>query len=271
VTSIAEQLVQTRSEDGYLLEGLVIRPEKTVLRGVVVWIHGLYAAMYAPPGIDVGRELARHGFAVVLGNNRGHNVGAWLRRDDGTTLLAGGAWERLGELGFDVGAWVTLGAELGQPVILAGHSLGATKAVAYLAERSDDRVSGLLLLSPRMGRSTSDPELLSLARALVEDGRGSHLLPVPASYALSAATFLDHSEGPAADAFKSDWLAKLTVPVAAICDDEAGADFGALYAEIGQSTQLTWETVTGGGHLFAGFERQVAALAARWIDGLRSP
>ncbi len=79
-----EKVVSARSRDGFLIEGLVIAPAAPVGPSLL-WIHGVYAAFYAPPGLEVCRALAQLGVTCVLGNTRGHNVGAWIppRREKG--------------------------------------------------------------------------------------------------------------------------------------------------------------------------------------------
>ncbi len=76
-----EYLVTTRSEDGFRLDGVVVRPEDGGHSLVVIWIPGLYATFYDPSFPQLARELARLGYASVVGNTRGHDFGAALRRD----------------------------------------------------------------------------------------------------------------------------------------------------------------------------------------------
>ncbi len=93
--SYAEELVYIESEDGYTLEGVVIRPASgtTTRRIPLIWVHGLTGKFYGSSSIRVGRALAEDGYTVISGNNRGHDFGTMLRRADGTAVLAGGGWE----------------------------------------------------------------------------------------------------------------------------------------------------------------------------------
>src|SRR3712207_3778118 len=104
----AEELVYIESEDGYTLEGVVIRPTSgTTTRPIpLIWVHGLTGKFYGSSSIRVGRALAEDGYTVISGNNRGHDFGTMLRRADGTAALAGGGWELFEEAPYDVGAWI---------------------------------------------------------------------------------------------------------------------------------------------------------------------
>lgn len=76
-----EELVYTEAEDGIILAGLVIQPAaEPVKRTAVVWIPGLSIHFYHPSFIPIGRELAGLGFTFVIGNHRGHDIGANLWR-----------------------------------------------------------------------------------------------------------------------------------------------------------------------------------------------
>lgn len=146
-----ETLVATRSRDGFLLEGVVIAPKATAVAAKLVWIHGVYAAFYAPPGLEVCRSLAEAGVTCVIGNTRGHNVGAWIRKADGRVVLAGGAWEVFADCVHDIAGWIEFVAV--DQVVLAGHSLGARKVTLYQAREEDRRVMGLVLAVARHSRT----------------------------------------------------------------------------------------------------------------------
>jgi pimeloyl-ACP methyl ester carboxylesterase len=77
-------------------------------------------------------------------------------------------------------------------VALAGHSLGAVKAIAYQAEHADPRVLGLALISPPLRPEWDTgryPDLLAQAEQLVADGKAEELLTGP-WIRLSARTLL---------------------------------------------------------------------------------
>jgi pimeloyl-ACP methyl ester carboxylesterase len=102
----------------------------------VVWVHGTGGGIDFRPDTLVCRGLAARGHFVVKGNNRGHDMGAALRRRAGDDVLGGGWWEQIGDSALDVAAWIDLAAGLGQGrVVLLGKSYGTTKALWYQAVR----------------------------------------------------------------------------------------------------------------------------------------
>ena len=76
----SEEIVDTTTQDGLVLEGVVIRPTAASIRPVaVIWIHGLMGKFYSPTELRVSRDLAAEGYTVVSGNNRGHHFGGPVR------------------------------------------------------------------------------------------------------------------------------------------------------------------------------------------------
>lgn len=191
-----EGLVSTFSEDGVLLEGVVIRPAGGPARPlVVVWIHGFTGRFYEPFVLAIGRQTAARGFTFVSGNNRGHHIGAELRRKDGQRLLGGGWWERLEETPLDIAAWIAFACALGDSrVVLAGHSLGAVKVPFYQAQRQDRRVAAMILASPPVriaaGLGKNDPALAATAERMVAAGQGEELVAPTGGQTLSAQTYV---------------------------------------------------------------------------------
>src|SRR5947209_16180397 len=101
-----ERVIHTASEDGFRLDGVLIRPAGPARPVALVCVPGLYAAFYDPPYVELGRELAARGYAYLVGNDRGHDFGAVLRAPDGKPVPGGGGWERLQECPRDIAAWV---------------------------------------------------------------------------------------------------------------------------------------------------------------------
>ncbi|MBV8713649.1 MAG: alpha/beta hydrolase [Chloroflexi bacterium] len=179
-----------------MLEGAQFTPTQDPPGGtVVVWMHGFTGRFYEAHTVAIGRGLADRGYTFITGNNRGHDLGAFIQRQDRSPgLMAGAWWEDIGECKFDLAAWIGFGCQAGASrVVLAGHSLGAMKAVWYMGTCQDDRVSGLISASgplriwQRMGAA---PERLATARALVAEGRGGELLPPDAGGRITSAATL---------------------------------------------------------------------------------
>lgn len=187
MAATVEQLVWTRSEDDLELAGLAFRPRDGAPRMpgdlAVVLVHGVGGTFYSHLSVGVGRALAALGLPAVAGNNRGHDVGAFLIRPDHGRVLGGAAWEDVGEAPRDLSAWVGFALEhfgVGR-VLLAGHSLGGLKVARYLAQRRDPRVAAMALLSPAGGSSRRrlPPQLAAEVAERLAQGREEELLAMP--------------------------------------------------------------------------------------------
>jgi dienelactone hydrolase len=202
--SYSEELVYIEAEDGLPLEGCVIRPVgRDPLPVPLVHVHGLTGKFYSKSVIQIGRELAGHGYTFISGNNRGHDAAYPYRRSPNEQPTPyGGSWELLSEAPHDISAWVGFAAGLGfRGVGLLGHSLGARKVVAYMADRQDPRVLGLVTASPPIKSVRPRPELIAQATEMVAAGRGRDLLP----WGISAAGFGTSSAEAYLDRFRSGW------------------------------------------------------------------
>jgi pimeloyl-ACP methyl ester carboxylesterase len=275
-----ESVISVRTADGYLLEGLEINAPSS--DECVVWTHGVYASFYAPPGLEVGRALGRSGISCVLGNNRGHNVGAWMRRSDGEVLLAGGAWERLKDAQHDIRAWIDFSEQLGSKALLAGHSLGARKVAAYMAETQDPRVAGVLLVSPSSRKPGEVDERLGKAQEKVAEGAASELLPIHGEFAMSAQTYADHQDPTLRidNAFfdsssTGSAISKIRVPLLLVLGErerrtraEAEADLNDLAEAARDSKDVSTALIDNAGHIYSAAEGAVAEAIAHWVQRL---
>ena len=285
-----EELVHTTSEDGWRLDGVVMRPEPGRVKPVaVVCVPGLYAAFYEPPYVALARALAARGYTCVVGNSRGHDFGAVLRGADGVPAPGGGGWERLAESPRDIGGWLDFVAGLGfAAVALLGHSLGARKVAYYQAERADPRVVGMIAVSPAaMLLEPPDATLLALARELVAAGRGRDLLPWPAAgCSMSAQTYLDHEdrEGPFLNVYvrhgatyDAPLVARVACPLLAFFGalESRGCEGGYCAPELETirrhataAPRVDTLLIPGANHSYEGHEPAVAAAIAGWLDEL---
>ena len=278
-----EELVYTASEDGFTLEGVVIRPaDGTATRPVaVIWVHGLTGKFYGPSAIRVGRELAGDGYTIVSGNNRGHDFGTMLRRADGTAVLGGGGWECFDEAPRDVAAWIGFAESLGfRRIVLFGHSLGALKVVYYQALRQDPRVAGLIAGSPPVRAGRLDPTLVAQSERMVAEGRGQDLLPWGTSPAgagtHSAQTYLNRART-GLDVYGLDTpepaVSKIRCPLLALYGtDEAwvggAADLDVIKRKATASARVETAMIDGADHVYTGHERDVARVVSRWLGDL---
>lgn len=115
--------------------GNVLRCEASGSGPVVVQAHGITAARkYVTHG---SRLLQRRGFTAVCYDARGHGASDEAPSGEGYAY---------GELARDMGAVVAAQGG-GEPVVLAGHSMGAHTAVAFALE-NPKRVAGLIVIGP---------------------------------------------------------------------------------------------------------------------------
>lgn len=284
-----EELVWTESEDGYVLEGAVIRPSGRWKQGrPIVWIHGLTGRFYSQPIVTIGRHLASRGHPFVTGNNRGHDFGAVLRTRSqpaqsptGQRLIAGGAWEIFDESPRDVAAWVGFAAGIGDgEVILLGHSLGSLKVPYYQAQRRDPRVKGVIAASPPLRAWQRSEAMRQQAARMEAEGRGRDLLPWDFMDAgagtLSAQTVLGWERANIdiyGERTPDPVIAKIDLPILAFYGTEepaigTAADLETVRRNARSAPRVDTAMIPGADHNYNGREREVAAVIADWVEAL---
>ena len=284
--SYTEELIYTEAEDGIILAGLFIlpavEPEKPE---VVIWIPGGSINFYHPSFIPIGRELAGLGYAFLIGNTRGHDLGAnlWWKVESGERMdrRAGGAlWERFEESPLDVAAWIDRAGLRGfQKVALVGHSFGGLKVVYYQVQRQDPRLVGLILASAAIGLPPRKPELVAQAEQMVADGRGEELMPWGSFdwtvKTMSAQTYLSWHRIP--DLFGKHTpdpeIGQIRCPLMVCFGTEEGYDPIEDIELIQRNTSGVpgIETVLfeGANHGYDNHEKEVATAIAHWINSRR--
>jgi pimeloyl-ACP methyl ester carboxylesterase len=286
-----EQVVFARSHDDVVSGGVLFSPPRDSAKQIaIIWIHGWGVNFYQPSYVAIGRALAQHGFAVIVGNTRMHDLGNVETQRGGKRIRGGGYWGVASEEPRDIAAWIDLAETNGfKRVVLAGHSAGWGAVRSYVAQVQDVRVVGLVLASGSVQPDlrTSDPDQLREAQRLVAAGEADALIRDPKrdfpSY-ISAATFLDIdtflTDSTARDFFgvqaANPPIARVRVPLLAFFgkrDDVGGqADLDTIVAAVGRqpggAARVTTALIDGGDHMYTGREQQVAQVIARWAAGL---
>jgi pimeloyl-ACP methyl ester carboxylesterase len=276
-----EETVHIATEDNIQLAGAVISPvDVKAPQATIVWIHGNAASFYDRPYVLIGRELARLGYAVVLGNTRGHDIATTLWKADDNLPMAGGGgsgWEQMEESPRDLAAWIKFATTRSQGlVLLAGHSKGAQKALLYAAERPAPQLGGVALISPDL-HGLRIPGDLEAARALVAEGRGMEVIPAQPWapwYRQSAQTVVSHAE--LADRLLSaergtPIIASIRLPLfATFGGDErnASAELATIREKATAAPYVTTEIIAGADHFYREHEADVARAIARWASTL---
>jgi pimeloyl-ACP methyl ester carboxylesterase len=284
-----EEIVYTTSEDGFLLEGLHIRPDgqDTPPEAGIVWIHGNAARFYDYPYVSIGRALAAAGFSVLCANTRGHDISAYLWRaaggvprpweSPGDMPIGGGSgWDALEEAPRDLAAWVDM-ARSGlatDSVVLVGHSSGAQRVVLYQAERYDPRVAGLVLASPDLVGFMPAGQLAEAER-MISEGRGLEVLPAQpfapwyrqsAQNVAGRSKVLSHMLESAHD--EPAIISAVRCPILAFYGTKEGIGQSMLQtmqARASGAASLDTQLIEGADHIYSGREEQVAHVIAAWI------
>lgn len=201
-------LLTFNTEDGVALDGALYVPRQVEpIDTAMVFIHGKTFNFYSGASRFLPPMLADNGITSFSINMRFHDLG-YTRTDLPSPNLseyffrmAGGAWEKTEDGHKDLkGAVETLRTMGYNHIVLCGHSSGGFYAVDYVARYHN--VAGMILLSPLTTNKTPlslwfpDPTGLEATRrqaeAMVADGRGDDLIPLPTWYhAISASSFLD--------------------------------------------------------------------------------
>jgi pimeloyl-ACP methyl ester carboxylesterase len=292
--------------DGIELMGLVLDPGRSSSRrGAILFVHGQFDNAYQPRlNQRLLEECARADLACVVANTRGQDLyseqrtyppaGSAFGTDDYGWVLLGSSQELVAEAGVDLDAWIGFVIETFQvpQVFLAGHSHGAIKAANYALDSADDAVStlaGIALLSPsddigsrRAALGERYSEALELARALVEQGRETDLMPTWAYWApLSARTYLEgfgagsplrtfalHEPETSPLASGGGW----PVPTLVVYGEADGATAGMssdaacrlIHSWLTRAPAVTSVVVAGADHTYKGHEAGVARAICEW-------
>jgi pimeloyl-ACP methyl ester carboxylesterase len=281
--STREALVTVRTEDGLVMTGLQVTPERPASRPIaVVWIHGAGTNFYLPGYVNIARATASLGHPFITGNTRMHDIGSVLTYQP-AQLRGGSYWGLPSKEPLDIAAWMAHAGARGWEVVLVGHSAGGPAARGYLAQRNDARVVGLVMASVGVDPSQAgveDPERLKTAREMVASGRPLDFLP---NLRLSAATYVDYADTP--PEMRDFYGAKTPNPAITRIRCPLLAWFGSREPDIGTAADLQrlreligrhpqgparvdTRIVEGADHFYAGQETQIAKILVDWITRL---
>jgi pimeloyl-ACP methyl ester carboxylesterase len=212
-------LVEAITSDGIRLHGAYYPAQSPTTPSpaaldldAVLLLHGaggnFYGSTLFASLLPMLRQL---GLAVLSVNTRGHDAVSTAATPSGVRML-GAAFENVDESRHDIGVWLGWLVEQGHPrVALAGHSLGAVKAIYCLApalalENAPAATCLIAMSPPRLAHSQfaaspdAGPFLAEYAEAerLVAEGKGDTIMSVkfPIPYLVSAAGYVD-KYGPA--------------------------------------------------------------------------
>ena len=227
----------------------------------------------------------------------GHGNIAMARAGDPPAYrLGGSAFEYFDDCVPDLAAWVDYArAHTRGPIVLLGHSLGASKVAHYAGQTQDERVHGVVLASApdlkgafiALHGAERVQAYLEQARAMVAQGRGASLMDESCVIGLlrqrvSAQTLVDRfGEGKPADTFDFyhrnsaaafQALGRISAPVLAIYGHQGeivgpggtGEAIALLRRHAARAAAFD-SLVVPGNHWYMGAERQAAEGIAQWM------
>lgn len=165
----------------FLLRGIWLGPKKP--KRVVVWVHGLGSSMFSK--LEIAERLVDKQTAVLVFNNRGHDLVTRISSTRGKRIKAGSAHERFVDCIDDIEGAIGFARKSGaKDIYLAGHSTGSQKSVYWAAKRGRG-VRGVILLAPISDYSTGPifytkkqaQRAVAVARRYMQAGRKHELLP----------------------------------------------------------------------------------------------
>jgi pimeloyl-ACP methyl ester carboxylesterase len=286
-----EEIVYAKTDDGFTHCGAIFAPAKESAKPkVVIWVHGSGMNFYYPTYVRICRGLAEQGYACISVNTRMHDLGTIAGWQGDKRIRGGGYWGLNSDQDRDIAAWIKFAKERGfTEIVLAGHSAGSTAVRAYLAEKQDRCVVGMVYASGAIQpvKRSTDPDLLAEAKKLVAAGRGEDLLrfpnrPTPSF--VSAATYLDLTlKAPDKDFFgvetPSPGVARIQCPILAFYgtkepDIGKPADLELLKTCVKRlqngPARIDTAVIENAGHMYDGQEAQVAEVIAKWTDTLKA-
>jgi len=281
-------LVSVRTDDDCLLDGAYwpALGEPPALADACVLAHGAGGNAFSPVQRALAEGLATAGVAVLALSTRGHDIISRTAHADGPRL-GGVALEDLDEARLDLDAGLRfLRARGHQRVGLAGHSLGAVKAV--LTQAATSEAACLIALSPprfchatllAAANGAQFRETLAEAQALVDAGRGETLLRVQAPIAgyFAAAQYLK-KYGPEDRYDVVRHFPAVHCPALLLYGSLEANDGSAVSATVAaapelarQCTNLIVVGIEGADHVYTGCMPQVIAAMRGWLGVAARP
>jgi alpha-beta hydrolase superfamily lysophospholipase len=279
------ELVRVSTRDGYLLDGVLQRPETEprLELDAVCFVHGTGGNFYSSSLFDVfGEKFLSLGCPVLRVNTRGHDgISTAVTARGGLRL--GAAFETVDDCRHDLAAWLDwLRQKAGPRVALLGHSLGAVKCLYAAALEPQAAPGGIIAVSPpRLSyswfcSSSRAAEFLTTyheAEALVRAGRPQALLEValPLPFVIAAAGYVE-KYGPDERYNYLRFLANAPCPTLVLfgsVEVEKNVAFQGAPGEVARLSekqpQVSVETVAGADHFYSGVREEAWQAVEAWL------
>lgn len=201
------EIVEVTTPDGIRLHGALYDPAQSnpapkSLDAVLI-LHGAGGNFYGSTLFGgLLPMFGQLGLAALCVNTRGHDSVSTAATAKGPRTL-GAAFETVDECRHDIAAWIDFLSRRGyQRLVVAGHSLGAVKAIYSLAHDPRPEVRSLVAISPprlSYSRFADGPDAEQFLKEFAEAerhcaaGNAEALMSVrfPIPYLITAAGYLD--------------------------------------------------------------------------------
>ena len=283
------QLVQTVTEDGLRLDGVLDRADPSVHDrpvDVLLCLHGAGGNFYNF-GTVAGAlpDWLQSGVSLLRVNTRGHDQ-LYATRDANGPCWQGAAREIVDHCRLDVAAWCAELKRLGfERIGLLGHSLGAIKAVYAQAHEPSDLVKRVIAVSPpRLSHQQFEYSRFSgqhlgyvaEARRLVKEGKHETLMRVefPLPMLIAAEIYLD-KYGPGERYNFLRFLDSIPVPLLFVYGAMELEDDGPAFADLPDAIRSAQRddqavevmTIPGADHFYRQKQSELAASIVQWLNG----
>ena len=266
---VGVELVELRRDDGHPIDALWYPAEDTTVG--MLHVHGKGSSVLNGPSRFLPPLLP--GMAHLAVNMRCHDLAYTVGTDD--WAVEGGMWEDLATGYMDLAAGVAHLRERGvQQVIVSGHSSGGFYAADLMPREAG--IAAWVLLSPLTTNKNPFPlwwpdpadqaRAADLAHAMVAEGRGRDLIPVPGWFhAISAASLVQRLEEP-----EGIWLSNVRHAAAPVLLAWGDAEprhplWNSLFDEFASDGDRRL-VIRGADHFFRGQERELASGIAAFLD-----
>ena len=288
--AVVTRTLDVTADTGQTLTGVLYEPEGGVAPGspVMMVMHGLNGDILRSSAHWLAADLAERGYAAL----------AFQHRQSGLRPMIGGV---LQDLPADFKVWVDAMEQAGYGRIIGvGHSAGNLWWSYYVTETQDDRIDGLVYLSPMrdmpaharagMGEDAYARVVLEAQDAVragagktqligttfpqpryEPDERMPMFLPLPgAGFTFSYAEAFLSYWGPASEAVHSQLIAQVEQPILAVGGSRDPFMQGAWLIEFteaagGPATYRFYDGPSGATLAFNGYEDRVADDIVNWL------
>jgi pimeloyl-ACP methyl ester carboxylesterase len=288
------ELVHVTTSDGLRLDGALHTPDDArqptpatghaAFPDAFLLLHGTGSNFYGSALFAaVIPNCIQLGAVALAVNTRGHDLAFAATTASGRRMF-GAAYEMVDECRLDVAAWLALlGGRGFRRIALVGHSLGAVKAVYFLAHETPPMVCALVAISPpqlshshflRAPWAKHFKHDLATAETHVREGRGDALMAVqfPLPYLVTAAGYTD-KYGPAEHYNILKYVERIAVPALftfgtiELAKNVAFAGLPELLDEQREPAgRLRVVVVAGADHFYSGVQGELMRHVERWLQ-----